>query len=612
MSAQAQTTMEHAAGAWARRHNHALVALARKVWHDRCTLDMAYARICEIAADTLEADRVGIWLLDASRTRLSCVHLYRRADQVHNPPGALETLALGATYGARLEGLRVIDAADVAGDLDLTGTDQVLADYLRRHRIGSMLDAPIRSGGTLVGVVCHEQIGAPRAWSTEDQAFAASIADYAAMSAEISRRREAERRLRYLELHDPLTELPNRDHLLEVAHSALRPVGVDDPGPVVIHVAVEPGAAALDDALLLVEVAAQLRSEFSASMTLARVREHAFALLPYGTLHETRVLDIAERCLALVQASGQAGASVGIAFARDLAAPSADQLLRNAELASRRARGGGENRCEVFDAEHHRGLLRRMQVERLLRQALQDARVQVHFQPEIVLATGQWHAAEALLRVEDDAGGLLDACTLIDVAEASGLVVPLGRQVLRQACHVASDWPVCAGHAPVLRVNVSARQFDQPDLVMDVERALTDSGLPPSRLCLEITETALLAVHVDAARVLARLRALGIAIALDDFGTGWSSLAQLKRLPIDVVKLDRSFVSGLPDDRYDRAIVEAVAGMAARIGVEVVAEGVETQAQADALRALGIARAQGYLFAPALDPATLLARYGQG
>ncbi|WP_187775737.1 putative bifunctional diguanylate cyclase/phosphodiesterase [Luteimonas suaedae] len=611
MSADLQATDRSERGALARRHNHALVALARQVWHDDCSLESAYAQICEVAAAALEADRVGIWHLDPTHARLACVHLFQRKGALHNPPGAHEVLPLGDEYRARLGQMRVIDAADVTGDVALTAADPALAGYLERHDIVSMLDAPVRSGGELVGVVCHEQVGTPRVWTPEDQAFAASIGDYAAMAAEINRRREAENRLRYLELHDPLTDLPNRDHLLEVAHSALRPMGRGGHGLAAIHLQIEPGGVGGDDALVLPGLAAQLRREFGDVVTLARVREHAFALLPHGDLPETEALELAERCLALVQVAHHA-AAVGVAFARDLAAPSAHALLRNAELASQRARADGRNRCEVFDAEHHRGLLKRLGIERALREAMTQERLQVWFQPEVDLRDGRWLAAEALLRWQDADGTLHPAEEFIDVAESSGLIVPLGRWVLDNACRLACGWTARDGTAPVLRVNVSARQFEQPNLLADIEQVLQQTGLPRARLCLELTETALLADAEGAAHTLSRLRALGIGVALDDFGTGWASLGYLKRLPIDAIKLDRSFIGGLPEDRYDSAIVEAVATIARKIGIDVVAEGVESQAQADALLALGILRAQGFLFAPALDHAELLARYGAG
>lgn len=600
-------------GAWARRHNHALVSLARRVWQRDCTLGNALAVICETAAETLEVERVNVWRQGARPHTLECMHHYQRDTGQHNPPGSLVTLDVGPGYDGALDEVRVVDYAGAARH-DMDGE---LATYLRAHGIGSMLDAPVRVAGELVGVVCHEHVGPVRVWSPEDHAFAGSIGDYVAMAYEIDRRRQLEGRVRYLELHDPHTDLPNRDHLLEVVHAALKPMHGDDTGLVAIHLHIDASPHEGDaDNALLVRVADCLRGELGQTATLARVRGDAFAVLPHRHLHETEALNLAERCIELIESGlaeqgTQTVVAAGIAFSRDIAAPSADHLLRNAETASHRARNGRHNRCEVFDADHHRGLLARLHIERALREAHAAGRIRVRYQPEVRIADGRWLAAEALLRWVDADGTLRPACEFIDIAEASGLIVPFGRHVLQAACREARRWPVLQGGiAPKLRVNLSARQFEQAGLVDDVAGALADAGLQPGRLCVELTETALLPDIDVAAQTLSRLRDLGICIALDDFGVGYSSLAYLKRLPIDVLKLDRSFVAGLPHDPYDMAIVQAVSGLARKTGIEIVAEGVETREQADALLGCGIERAQGYLFAQACDGDALLRGFG--
>src|SRR5688500_7602490 len=285
------------AGAWARRHNHALVALARRVWSEDCTLDDALALICETAAETLEVERVNVWRLQSRPRLLRCVHAYERSSGAHNPPGFDEAFDDDSEYGRRLDEVRVIDAVDVAQDATLSASDAALGDYIKRHRIRSLLDAPIRSEGELLGVVCHAHVDGPRRWTPEDAAFAASIGDYIAMAWEISRRRAAERRLRYLALHDPHTDLPNRDHLLEVARSALRPLHDgpahhDDCGLAAIHLHVDASAHERADEVL-VGIADALRRTFGKTATLARVRDDAFALLPHRHLHETEALDLA-------------------------------------------------------------------------------------------------------------------------------------------------------------------------------------------------------------------------------------------------------------------------------------------------------------------------------
>jgi len=594
-------------GAWARRHNHALVSLARHVWQDDCTLDRALALICETAAATLEVGRVNIWRADDASGSLHCLHLYEHGRGHRRAPAADAVLQVGRGYRAALDEVRVIDQSGAGDD------DHGLAAYLRRNGIGSLLDAPVRSAGELLGVICHEHVGAARDWSPEDLAFAGSIGDYVAMAFEIDRRRRLEGRVRYLELHDPHTDLPNRDHLLEVAHAALRPMHGSDTGLVAIHLDLDASPHEGDAGHeLLVEAAARLHRALDGKATLARVRGNAFAVLPHHQLHETRALILAEHCVDVVQAClDEQGivviVSAGIAFSRDLAAPSADNLLRNAETASHEARHHRLGRCGIFNAEHHRGLVERLRLERAVREAYEAGQLCLQFQPEVELASGRWVAAEALLRWRDGNGRCRAAQDFIEVVENSGLIVPIGRWVLHEACRRARQWPVRDGDpGPRLRVNLSARQFEQASLVDDVGAALADSGLAPARLCLELTESVLLSDLTVAVQTLGRLRELGVSIALDDFGTGYSSLAYLKRLPIDVIKIDRCFIRGLPDDPYDLAIVQAVATLARRIGIDVVAEGVETHAQGLALRACGVERAQGYLFSAAVEDEELV------
>lgn len=239
-----------------------------------------------------------------------------------------------------------------------------------------------------------------------------------------------------------------------------------------------------------------------------------------------------------------------------------------------------------------------------MREALAHDDFLVQYQPEFDVHTGRWVGAEALVRWRQPEG-LLAAGAFIDIAEQSGLILPLGRYVLQQACRDACEWPV-QDPPLTLRVNVSAHQFDAPGLVDDVAAALNICGLAPARLCLEVTETTLMHDTRDALRTMNRLKALGVGLAVDDFGTGYSSLAYLKTFPIDAVKIDRSFVAGLPDERFDVALVTAIRELAHALEIDVVAEGVERTEQRDALRTLGVCRIQGWLYAPSLDQSVLL------
>ena len=597
------------------RYTRALVELTRAVWHRDCTLQDALAVICETAAHAMQVERVNAWRLLPQPLRLECVHAYTRSTGEHAPPQALETLPMDGEYVDFLQVVRAIDAADVHLDPSTATSHGALRDYLHRHDICSLLDAPVRLEGELVGVICHEQVGTVRTWTPEEVAFAGSMGDYVAMGIEIERRHRAESRLAHLRLHDPVTDLPNRDYLVERVRERLAtPHDARETSAVMhVHVGLPYGAAmpanapTMED--VMAEVSTRLRLAVGEQGVLARVHTDGFAILVHRDVPEREVIGIAERCVDAVRSvSGwhgvEASAAVGVAFARDLEEGDARVLMRNAELASERASAQGRHRFEVFDIDEHRALVERLRMEQAMRDALAHDDFMVQYQPEFDMRSGRWAGAEALVRWRLPEG-LLAAGAFIDVAEESGLILPLGRYVLQQACRDACAWP--EQDPPLtLRVNVSAQQFDAPGLVDDVAAALAICGLAPERLCLEVTETTLMHDTSGALRTMQRLKALGVGLAVDDFGTGYSSLAYLKTFPIDAIKVDRSFVAGLPDERFDVALVTAIRELARAMEIDLVAEGVERTEQRDALRALGVSRIQGWLYAPSLDQGVLL------
>jgi len=306
------------------------------------------------------------------------------------------------------------------------------------------------------------------------------------------------------------------------------------------------------------------------------------------------------------------GASVGIALAGggegDPAAPAA--LLHAADLALYRAKAAGRGRHALFSPELRARATARLALEQDLRRALEGGEVVVHYQPEVDLATGRLVGVKALARWRHPRRGLLPPAEFIALAEETGLIVPLGRQVLAAACRQARAWQQALPRDPPLLicVNLSPRQFAHPDLVGDVRRALAASGLARGSLGLEITESVAMGAAEATLATLRALKALGVTLELDDFGTGYSSLAYLQRFPLDRLKLDRSFVRGLGRDPGSGAIVRAVLTLARALGLGVTAEGVETTAQATMLRELGCDLGQGYLFAPPLPADELEAR----
>ena len=287
--------------------------------------------------------------------------------------------------------------------------------------------------------------------------------------------------------------------------------------------------------------------------------------------------------------------SVGMTLA--FAGESGSQAERNARAALDEARRLGPGSCQLFDPMLRARLLTRLEVEHGLRSAIHRDELRVFYQPQFGTISGRVVAVEALLRWEHPERGLIEPLEFIGVAERSGLIVPLGAWVLREACRQAAEWSAAGADDFQLAVNVSVAQLEQPDFLMTVQQALAASELAPERLCLEVTETALMSRPETALAALNAVKQLGVKVAIDDFGVGFSSLRQLRDLlPIHQLKVDRSFISELADE-HSRAIVAAVVMMATSLGLEAVAEGVETEAQLEQLCELGCGISQGFALA---------------
>lgn len=595
------------------RFTRLLVELTRQVWHPDCTFDAAIAAISRTAARGVGADRVSLWQYEEAGELLSCIHVYDAASDSHAAPSTREAIALGGGgYAAAMKEVRTFDASDVDDLGPADPMDNAMLGYLRRHRVRSLLDAPAMVTGELQAVISHECIDRAREWTAEETTFAASMGDFVAMAYEIGRRHAAEAEVEHLRLHDAATGLPNRDYMVELARQRLA-LADDGTTVAVVHLRVDSfnGIATTAETPTPEEVmtvlAARMRRFARSDVELARVSSDGFAFLVSERLGKRRVIRLAERALALVQeddwidARVAPSAAAGIAFAE----PGVDAhlLLRQAEEAAEHARSGHKFRYELFEAGRHDALVEGLRLERELRDAFADGEFEVHYQPEYDAQACRWSAAEALLR-RRHGGVVSSAAEFIGVAESSGLILPLGSWVLLRACSDASRWPRnAAGDELPVRINVSARQFDEGGLVDDVRAALAQSGLAPGRLSLELTETTLMRDIDHARRLLEQLRGMGVGVAIDDFGTGYASLTYLKELPIDVLKIDRSFVQGLPRGEVDTAIVQAVVGLARSLRIDVVAEGVELEEQHDALLALGVRRMQGWRYGKATPQA---------
>ncbi len=429
--------------------------------------------------------------------------------------------------------------------------------------------------------------------------------------ADISERKAAQAQIQYLAFYDALTGLPNRRLLQDRLHQAealARRVG--ERGALIFidldrfkHVNDSRGHAVGDQ--LLQQVAARLASRLRAADTLARLGGDEFvaivtelpAALPVAGKLAHEVGDSLRQALHapfdIDGASYHVTASVGIALFPD-GNRSTDELLSSADAAMYAAKQQGRDRVCFFDPAMQQAATERLQLENDLHDALTRGELELYLQPQVD-AQGRTVAAEALMRWRHPTKGLVNPGAFIPLAEETGLIVVMGDWMLQRACAILRRLDD-AGLPIEISVNVSARQLQEADFVARLQRILGEEGVFASRLTLEITESMLL---TDADQVVARLYALhrtGVKLSIDDFGTGYSSMAYLKQLPLHEIKIDRAFVDGLPDDANDSTITRAILGLARDFGLQVVAEGVETDAQAERLRALGCPRMQGYLF----------------
>ncbi|MEO7296060.1 MAG: EAL domain-containing protein, partial [Candidatus Limnocylindria bacterium] len=433
---------------------------------------------------------------------------------------------------------------------------------------------------------------------------------------DITVRKELEAQLRHQALHDSLTGLPNRalfidrvqhalDRSTRSAESALAVLFLDLDDFKTINDSLGHGAG--DD--LLREVARRLERTVRPGDTAARLGGDEFAILLEDAASETpqsvaaRLLEALAHPFVIHRKQVSVHASIGIALETP-AATTPEDLLRNADLAMYMAKQRGKGRYELYEKQMYQAALRRLDLKAGLERALAEETLEVFYQPIVELHDGSVVGFEALLRWRDEEGNYFPVSEVIGLAEETGPIAPIGRFVLREACRQALAWTVPNGTPLHLAVNVSASQLEQGSVIRDVRAALRQSGLDPSALVIEITESTLIDDSLTAMRELRGLRKLGVRLSMDDFGTGYSSLGRLRHLPFNIVKIDRSFVARITEPQ-EGAVVQSILEMAATMGLEVVAEGVETQAQLLALRARGCRLGQGYHFARPMPPEAL-------
>ncbi len=426
-------------------------------------------------------------------------------------------------------------------------------------------------------------------------------------------RTRAEATMAHRALHDPLTGLPNRLLFIDRLALALARSGRSSGSVAVLFLDLD-HFKAINDSLgheagdeLLVHVARRVEGALRPADSVARFGGDEFTILCDAVEHERDAAIIGERVLAalarpfpLGEGEVALGGSLGLALGGQESTP--EGLVRNADIAMYRAKERGGSCYELYDELMRTRAAARLDAERSLRRALERGELRLHWQPSINLRTGAVVGMECLLRWQHPERGLLGPEEFLALAEETWEIVPIGHWVLQEACRQARRW-IDLAHAPrmTVAVNLSARQLARPELPARIAAALRASGLDPSALRLDVSERALME-DLDAGLVaLNGLKRSGILVSVDDFGTGHAALGDLKRLPVDALKLDPSYVAGLGSDPRDGAIAGAVIGLAHALGLQAMAEGVETQEQLDALEALGCDLVQGYFFSRPLS-----------
>jgi diguanylate cyclase (GGDEF)-like protein len=497
----------------------------------------------------------------------------------------------------------------------LAGIDDTSDDYLERVEKSGGGDTvvmgaavPLLLGDSTWGVLgfIHFEL---RAWKTSEINALQAVA---AMLVQLQARIDAEERTAYIALHDDLTDLPNRRALLrelKVRRTARRDTAV-----LIIDL---DRFKVMNDFLghangdrLLVTIADRIRTSIRVNDYCARLGGDEFVVLLDEANSEMEVLASAYRLLELVAAPVDLGgqlvshtASIGIAIADTKSNESDSDVLAAADGAMYVAKAGGRNKAVLLDEKMRADLDERSSMELMLRDALEQGELRLHYQPEVDLRSGRLLSVEALVRWEHPTKGLMNAAEFITVAEETGLVLTIGRWVFAEACRQLAEWRTTYPDlALIVRVNMSPAEFSATDLVEFVENCLSANDIPGERLCIEITEYAVVDEPEKTANILRGFREIGVEVAIDDFGTGFASMTELKHLPVDLLKLDMSFVEGITSDPYDRAIVESIIRLGQVLNLGVTAEGIERVDIIEELLRLGCHRGQGYLISRPVAP----------
>jgi len=550
----------------------------------------------------LGVERAGLWLTNPHNRHLNAVDIYNSTQGSHEQG---LTLALEAypVYFKALENDRSIAVTDVSDD----PRTRELKDYAGTHGVVSLLDSPIRIGGSFRGVMCLEHCGDRRDWQDDEIRFSGEIADQFMQVLANAERLRSEEKIRQLAFYDPLTELANRRLLHEAIEHEIAVARRHALFGSLIYLDLD-NFKTLNDSLghhvgdeLLVQLSHRLQARLRQQDTAARLGGDEFVVLLRGEQADRQhameqALSVARKIQAAISLPYQLHgyehvitSSMGITLFPENSYSTAD-VLKQADTAMYRAKADGKNTICFYNPDMQKAADNRLQLEKQLRTAISEQQFEMHFQPQVD-QLGEPVSLEALVRWHHPDRGTVPPGEFIPVAEETGLILELGNWILGDVCRFSRD-----ARTGYVAVNISPLQFRQPDFVSNFERILRQTGADPHALMIEITEGIVIENVEDTIRKMQRLKAIGIRVAIDDFGTGYSSLAYLRQLPLDQLKINDKFVRDINSDPSGTIIVETIISMAHHLGLDVVAEGVETAEQARFLHQRGCHRLQGYYF----------------
>jgi diguanylate cyclase (GGDEF)-like protein len=524
--------------------------------------------------------------------------------------------AMAPVDAAAARALRTCAAGSDAAVALMAPFPAALAAYLQERGVRHGMLGVLRGEDRVIGtIMLANRFGLSRSFTEDDRALFETLAanasaalQYDRLEHAVSELHDLQDQLEHQAHHDPLTGLANRSVFSQQVREALEPGSAGEVAVMVVDlddfkgVNDTLGPAVGDD--LLRAVASRLMRCVRDEDVVANLGGDEFAVLVRRpSAVERGAVELAERTLqsfALPVSAGEellnVGLSIGIAASRQ-SRTYAEELLRDADVAMYEAKLGGKRRFAVFTPAMRDSSVRRHGLKAELERAIEQRELVVQYQPIVDLTTGQAVSVEALVRWNHPGRGRIPPIEFIPLAEETGLIVPLGRYVLEEACTCVSE-----RHPDLhVQVNLSAIELEHPDLLETITDVIQRAGIAPGRLVLEVTETLLVKDAVRGAETLQRLRDIGVQLALDDFGTGYSSLSYLRNLPLDSLKIAREFVEGLAFSDHDAAFVRLIVGLAKTVGLKVVAEGIETRAQLDMLREIGCDLGQGYYFAAPMD-----------